>query len=322
MALTSALPRIDVISRKRVLCATDLQPRSDIAVERAALLARRMHARLMLLHVVDSRQSWRAVRAATNRAYVQMLAKVDEIFGHDAASVDIAVRAGEPFDVISNVADEQNAQLLVIAAFQARRFDAVLGTTAERLIRITKRPLLIARGPAADRYRSVIVGTDGSRASVAMLQTAAGLRVLDDAHVTVMHAFRPPYEAVLRSAGVQQAELQGYRRGWREQLRSDVRAHLTAAGLDANRVRVLVPPDEPLTAIHSLIDSRERQLLVIGASRWFALKRLLVGSVADGVLRSVDTDVLVIPLLRSDSRRPARREPGSDTTQPAPAESM
>ena len=43
--------------QKRVLCATDLSPRSQLAVGRAMHLAKRLGARVILLHVVDPAES-------------------------------------------------------------------------------------------------------------------------------------------------------------------------------------------------------------------------------------------------------------------------
>jgi universal stress protein E len=286
---------VDTGQSQRVICATDLQPRSELALRRAALVARQMDARLMVLHVVDDRQSWRAVRGASNRAYAELLSKVDDIFGRRAAAVDIAVRAGEPVDVIATLVREQDANLLVLAAPRPRRFDAVIGTTAERLLRATERPLLAVRGEVEGDYARVAVATDATRASVSMLRAAAAAGVLDAPHVSLVHAFRPPYEGVLRNVGVEEEQLRGYRSDWRKEARNNVRSLLAAAGIEREGVQVLVPAEPPLAAIQSALSQLQPELLVLGASRWFRLKRLLLGSVADGVLRSADCDVLVIP---------------------------
>ena len=74
----------------RIVCATDFTARSDLALSRAVLLARQTGARLTLVHAVDPRQSQRQVRAQVNRAYVQLLSKVDQGFGSKSAAIDVA----------------------------------------------------------------------------------------------------------------------------------------------------------------------------------------------------------------------------------------
>jgi nucleotide-binding universal stress UspA family protein len=158
--------RVQSKADRRVICATDLQPRSQAAMQRAVQLARPVNGRVMLVHAVDARQPWRAVRAACNRAYAQLLTQVDEMCGEADIPIDIAVRAGEPVDVISAVVSEQQDALLVTAAPQPRRFSAVVGTTAERLIRTTRRPLLAVHGTAGGEYRRVALATDLSSQSL------------------------------------------------------------------------------------------------------------------------------------------------------------
>jgi nucleotide-binding universal stress UspA family protein len=55
-----------------------------------------------------------------------------------------------------------------------------------------------------------------------------------------------------------------------------------------------------MTAIQDTLSDAATELLIIGASRWFFLKRLLIGSVADRLLRSVTCDVMVIPSERDE----------------------
>ena len=71
----------------RIVCATDFTARSDLALSRAVLLARQTGARLTLVHAVDARRSERQVRAQVNRAYVQLLSKVDQGLYGDRKSV-------------------------------------------------------------------------------------------------------------------------------------------------------------------------------------------------------------------------------------------
>jgi universal stress protein E len=279
----------------RIVCATDFTARSDLALSRAVLLARQTGARVTLAHAVDPRQSERQVRAQVNRAYVRLLSQVDQVFASESAAIDIDVRAGRPLDVIANVASETNADLVVLAAPQQRRLDSIVGTTAERLLRTVGRPVLVVHREARDRYRQVAMAVDLSNMSLPMIQTASRLGVLDNAETTLLHATNAPHEGMLKTVGVDEQAIEEYRRGWEDDARQRLQAIRTAAEMEVGRTQLLVRTEAPTHAIRQLLEREQSDLLTIGASRWVLLKRLLIGSVGDSLLRTAMCDVLVIP---------------------------
>lgn len=282
-------------SRGRIVCATDFAARSGFAVSRAVLLAQQTGARLTLVHAVDPRKSGRNLRAQINRAYVQLLSKVDQAFGSASAAIDIAVRAGSPLDVIARVANESNADLVVLAAPQRRRFDSIFGTTAERLLRAIKRPVLVVHREAQSSYGRVAMAVDLSNTSLPMIQAAARLGMLHDAETTLLHATNPPHEGMLKNAGVDERTIDDFRQGWRDDARLRVQAMVTAAEMAIERTRILVRMESPAAAIRRVLEQEQPDLLTIGASRWLLIKRLLIGSVTDSLLRTSMCDVLVVP---------------------------
>jgi universal stress protein E len=261
-------------ARGRILCATDLTARSDFALRRAVLLAQQTGARLTFVHAVDPRRSERQRRAQVNRAYVQLLSKVDQAFGSVAAAIDVVVRAGGRLDVIVEVANETNADLVVLAAPQRRRLDSIFGTTAERLLRVVKQPVLVVHRSADSSYRRVALAVDLSNTSVPMIQAATRLGIFEDAQTTLLHA---------------------QKHAWQGDAQLRLRAMLTAAEMSVERTRTLVRTEPPAVAIRHMIEQEQAELLTIGASRWLLIKRLLIGSVTDSVLRTAMCDVLVIP---------------------------
>jgi nucleotide-binding universal stress UspA family protein len=281
----------------RIVCATDFTARSDLALSRAVLLARQTGARLTLVHAVDPRQSERQVRAQVNRAYVHLLSQVDQGLGSESAAVDIDidVRAGGPLDVIATVAGEADADLVVLAAPQRRRLDSIVGTTAERLLRAIGRPVLVVHREARDNYRQVAMAVDLSNMSLPMIQTASQLGVLDDAETTLLHATSAPHEGMLKTIGVDEQAIEDYRQGWEDDARQRLQAIRTAAEMEVGRTRILVRTEAPALAIRQVLEREQSELLTIGASRWVVLKRLLIGSVGDSLLRTAMCDVLVIP---------------------------
>ncbi len=282
-------------TRGRIVCATDFTARSDLALSRAVLLAQQTGARLTLVHAVDPRRPERMVRGQANRAYVQLLSKVDQAFGSASTAIDIAVRAGGPLEVIARVANESNADLVVLAAPQRRRSDSIFGTTAERLLRAIKRPVLVVHREAQVSYRRVAMAVDLSNTSLPMIQVAARLGVLHDAETTLLHATSPPHEGMLKTVGVDERAIHVYRQGWQDDARRRLHAMLTAAELEIERTKIELRTQSPAAAISHVLEQERPELLTIGASRWMLIKRLLIGSVADSLLRTAMCDVLVIP---------------------------
>ncbi|MGH8188918.1 MAG: universal stress protein, partial [Steroidobacteraceae bacterium] len=148
---------------------------------------------------------------------------------------------------------------------------------------------------AQAQYRHVALAMDLSNASLPMLQAAGRLGVLDDAYATVLHATSPPYEGMLRAVGVDEHGIEHYNEGWQDEARSRVQAMLGAAGIEAERARILVRTEPAAVAIRSVLEQERPELLAIGASRWLLVKRLLLGSVTDSMFRTSMCDVLVIP---------------------------
>ncbi|HJY40883.1 MAG TPA: universal stress protein [Steroidobacteraceae bacterium] len=299
----------------RMVCATDLAARSEFAVNRAVLLAQQTGVRLTLVHAVDARRSERHMRAQVNRAYVQLLTRVDRTFGSASAAIDIVVRSGGPLDVIAQVAGETNADLVVLAAPQRRRRDSIIGTTAERLLRAIGRPVLVVHRAVQGSYRRVAMAVDLSNTSLPMIQAAARLGVLDNAETTLLHATSAPHEGMLRTVGVDEQALDDYKHGWQDDARLRLQAMLTAAEMDVVRTRILIRPEPPAAAIRRVLAQDQPELLTIGASRWLLIKRLLIGSVTDSLLRTAMSDVLVIPqishapVLKADGISPVPRPP-------------
>jgi nucleotide-binding universal stress UspA family protein len=258
-----------------------------------------------------------------NRAYVELLSQVDRAFGSAAGFIDVVVRRGEPRNVIAQTAIEWDADLIVVAAPQSRRLDAIVGTTAERLIRTAKRPVLVVHREMQGVYQNVAIATDLSNASVPMLRTAVRLGALDQASATVVHAIHPSYDDMMRSAGLDESAIGLWHRSSQTGARQRLQAIIAAAGLDPQSVRAIVRSDPPAKAIRNVLESERPELLAIGASRWFLLKRLLIGSVADRLLRAASCDMLVIPhrsavLMRGMPSRPESGNHDSTITRGAP----
>jgi len=279
---------------RRLLCATDLSERSLAAVERAAQLARLLDAALMLVHVVDERQPERLVRMVADRAAIDLRGQLESLSLPCELETGIAVRVGRVLPVIREAAQEWGADLLILAAPPRRHYERMLGTTAERIVRSVELPVLFVNREVDGAYGKALIATDLSAAAVRMTRASATLRLFVGADTTIVHAFGPPYEGMMSRVGVSEAQVQSYARRLRALLLHELNQHAAACGIVPARLSVVQESASPFRGINRVVKELKPDLVVIGTSRYFMLKRMLLGSVADEVLRNIDSDILVV----------------------------
>jgi nucleotide-binding universal stress UspA family protein len=297
---------------QRLLAMTDFSDQADNAVARAARIATECQAALHLLHVV-SEPSLAALRdfsgvAATDlersllAATESTLDRSAEAIAHDTGvTVTSSVRIGRVLEEI--VAAAQQADLIVMGARGTNPIrDAVLGTTAERLLSRSSAPTLVVRRPAIGRYDRVVAAFDGSPGSPKLIAAAATLCPAAEVHV--VNAFDLPFEGRLRVVGVAEAEIQRYRRQQGERAMASIQraiAHLPAAASPR-----FVPVVAHGNAIEVLLEherATRADLIVIGKHCPQGLADFLLGSVTRHVLADASCDVLVVALSEAAAER-------------------
>ncbi len=280
---------------KKILCATDLSLRADLAVDRAAGLAAQFGAELRLLHIVDEDQPREIVEVETQRARAALEARVAAI-RPPIPNIQCEIAAGSAFDSIVKKAHTWNADLLVLGAHRRRILrDVVVGTTIERVMRTGQHPVLMVNAATLVRYESVLLALDASDASARAVRAAQSLSLLDNVHVSVVHAFEPLYKGMLGWAGVREDTITEYSANWEREAGEEIRRFLSQLGLDGAAAHVVLEEGAPFSAIKGAVERLRPHLLVIGTHGRTGLARALLGSVAERVLSEIECDILAIP---------------------------
>jgi universal stress protein E len=279
---------------KKILCAMDLSQRSELAVQRAALLAQRIEAELLLLHVVDEGKDLRTIRRRTTRAKVVLDWRARDL-EKTGGKAQVAVIVGKRQRSIARFAEEWSADLIVLGGYRSRFSDALLGTTAERVLRQAQRPVLVVNAVPTGHYADVLMASDLSEAFTRVVRLSEDLGVLDGAHVSVVHAFEPAVNAMPYAVANTEAHAEQYLEHMRRSTDDTLAAQFGAAGLDMSQFSIFKRDAAPLRAIDDVAQRIESDLVVVGASRFPMLKRTLVGSVSSEVVRNLQCDVLVVP---------------------------
>lgn len=215
-----------------------------------------------------------------------------------SAQVDIDVRVGRPTDQLASAAREYAADLMVVGRHGER--EGVwrhLGSTAERLVRVSPAPVLLAPGLHDRRPSRILVAIDDSDATPRVMAAASTLADRFGAHVTALH--------VVSSAVLSHVLSMAAASGQDEMTPAEVQDEFR---LDTDRwiqglIDAGVPPlhaDSEVafgTSGQEILSAAERlgsDLIVIGSRGAGAVRRTLLGSTVSAVVREAACPVFVV----------------------------
>ncbi len=199
---------------------------------------------------------------------------------------------GAVLDELIRQADTTATDLLVVGARgQSVLRRLVLGSTAERLLRRTRRPLLLVHERPHEPYRRVLVALDFSPWSGEALAIAR--RVAPHAHLHLLTVFHVPFEEKLRFAGVDAQTIAVYRQQARTEATQRLHAAAHRAALKPAQWTPCVMEGDAAVRILEQAEQADIDLVVLGKHGQSAAEELLLGSVTKHVLVEGRTDVLV-----------------------------
>lgn len=288
---------------RTVVVATDLSPASEIAVDQAAMLARRWDADLVLLHVFND-GVWATITAiyesevwagaepvlvARNRLSQQ----VREVAARHAVRARGETRTGRAASEIAAFCREQDAQLLVVGEHGEDWIgEAVLGGTAQRVLALADLPVLLVRRAVSAELSCILLATDFSDNATRAAQLS--LDWFPDVRQRLLHACTVAFEGRMRMAGVSLEHIEGYRRD--ELARAEQRMEAQMQALrSAAPVGKRIVQGYPTTVLLREIERSGTALLVIGKHGGTMLDERLLGSITQNLLYRADCNVLLVP---------------------------
>ena len=286
--------------QKRILVATDFSTRSDRALRRAILIARSSGARITLAHVVDDDQPRRVVEAEQSIAQSILSELAGTVRQIDGLDCDTRLLAGDPFQAIAEEIRQADPDLVVIGPHRRQALrDVFVGTTAERTVRHSTRPVLMANGVPAAPYRHALVAVDASAGAAEALRRAT---VLCEAWGAALSVVRVHDEGIGGRVALGSGRSDGGHAASMAEA-AEARAEL-AAVLAENGVRPVGVFVEPNTqsvpaAILATAARVGADLAVVGTRGAGDVARLILGSVAQEVFQIATIDVLAIPPARA-----------------------
>lgn len=287
-----------------LLVPVDLTPSSDRVLGRVSRLPLADDAHVTLLHVVPSSIPVSEQRRAERDAAKALAEEVRHLrkLVHKKVSIDSLVRVGSPAPVIAASATALKAELIVVGRCgRSPLRDVFVGSTAERVIRQAKLPVLVVRLAPRTGYERPALALDLDEAAPEVVRIM--LRVLPPPRprVQVIHAFSVPYYGlVYPSLSDDEAEERKDELGAHaaSELSKRLARAVAKAGVrpeDAPFWKTHVRYGSPRMVVQKVMKKAETDLLVLGTRGYSGAAYVFLGTVAGDLLRAVDCDVLVVP---------------------------
>jgi universal stress protein E len=280
----------------KILAATDFSTRSNRALRQAGLLAQPGRAQLHIVHVVDDDQPEELVRIEkreAERVLNEQAGSMPELSGVQA---QLMVVTGDPFDGILKTAAEVSADLIVMGSHRKQLLlDIFIGTTIERVIRKGSFPVLMVNHEAQRKYENVVAAIDMSDASANAVRVALSTGLISDKGATLLHAFVAVAQGKLTVAGSDQQSIDSYIASERQRALDELAAFLVANDLKRIRWSLRVEEGGPMEIISRAVSGMHPDLLVMGTQGRSAFRKMLLASVTDEALRSLNVDILAVP---------------------------
>jgi nucleotide-binding universal stress UspA family protein len=315
---------------KKILVPLDGSENSQKIVGWATGLARALKAEIILLSVIDTQEiailkntiedlkkgsvdsANRAIRAPSDvigetfaQAKGHLQTEADRI-QFAGVTTNICVESGSPAEVIVSKAHNQNVDVIAMATQRESALArGILGSVTDRVLHSTSIPMFTLYPDELQDFENtngglqrVVVPLDGSSLSETAIEPALEIAVTSNSEIIFTEVLRLPFFGV-GIAGIeygggdysgdlgidnQKEEIAGYLNTFVQEAKS--------LGLNARASIRIGSPSQQIVDEASEI---EKSIVVMGSHGSGGLKRWVVGSVADKVVRSARRPVLIIP---------------------------
>ena len=335
---------------RNILVPVDFSEMTEPAIEAAQRLGERFGAAVHLVHVQEyfypggfmapgapvpmSMITFRQDDADRIRKQLGELAKK-----HGIPITNCYIRNDIPvFNGVCKVARQINADLIVMQTHghtgMARFFE---GSHAERIVQHSPCPVLVARkrrrkanrtpagGKAGESIDRILVPVDFSQSSFEALEYAIEFAERVAARLIVFHAVHLGY--AFTADGYAMCDLSVLMEDVRKGAEQEMQEFVRLAKFRGVKFETIVKIAPPASEICAFAEERDVDLIITATHGRTGLKHLLMGSVAEQVVRHAHHPVLVVPshpetrtakltrATRGDQRSMSR--PPKDRTPPA-----
>jgi nucleotide-binding universal stress UspA family protein len=312
---------------RNILVPIDFSEMSIQVIETAKNLERRFGARIHLVHVQEAMYPAGfmattpmmtgdviAIHCENKKKLRERLCDVAARF--DLSPADCYVLSTPPaFDAICEMVRRLSIDLVVMPTHGRTRLKHVfLGSTAERVVQHSPAPVLVARAREGG-LNKILVPVDFSGCSLDALNYAIKFAEKVAAKIIVFHAVHLGY--AYTSDGYAMYDLSQITKTLRKDAERQMREFVRAAKFGSVKFETAIRVGPAVDEICAFAKGEDVDLIITATHGRTGFKHVLIGSIAENIVRHADRPVLVVPshpkirsTMLSKRARPARSDCG------------
>ena len=279
----------------KILLATDGSEDAELATTTAAALAKSTGSEL---HLVNVGVVAPALLAPLDVKPARVEREVRDVLGEQARKVENVggavaqshVRVGEAAREVVNLAEEIGTGLIAVGSRgrgKAKRM--LMGSVSDAVVRHAHCPVMVVRRKPVVFPAKILLATDGSEEAELAARTAADLATKTGSELHLVHVLVLPPETLYDPFGTDaREEFEKRGRARLEELTKKLEA--SGGAVEGAHFRVGSPDAE----IVAQAEEVGADMVVLGSRGLGVMRRALMGSVSDSVVRHAHCPVLVV----------------------------
>ena len=300
---------------QNIVVPIDFSKMSVQAIQIAKQLARRFGASIHLAHVRQFNYAadfmapvppmvpfaFMTYEQDGEQTALKELKKVASECGVSSANCDV-LSGAPPFDEICRLAQTIPADLVVMPTHGRTGLKHVfLGSTAERIVQHSSCPVLVTRGNSCCkskngsrfRIKTILVPVDFSSCSREGLRYAIAFANEFGAKIILVHATYLGY--VYSAEGAAIYDIPGLQKAARKTAERKMRELVRSVNFGAVKYQTAFTDGSPVIDICAFAKDHDVDLIITSTHGFTGFTHVLIGSIAEQVVRHAPCSVLVVP---------------------------
>jgi len=278
---------------KKILLATDFSKYSESMVENAIDIAKLFESKIILIHVLPDRIKDNKVKMMIKGAAESQLNIIKERIEKDGVETDKPIiKFGNHFDKIIQISNKEDVNLIIIGAGTKLKEDVFkLGTTAEKLVRRSDKPVLVVKKHSDFKnIKNILCPVDFSEESTLALNNSINIARRYNAKLIILGVLEPS-KLGFKGLNLKWDEIDALNK---VEFEKEMASYLKSFNLVDVNYKSTTKTGDPAKKILRTIKKNNSDLLVMGSSGKSNFHRMIMGSVTEKVIREVPCNFLTL----------------------------